>query len=189
MERQTNTKKQAGWRAVREHLESWNKPALLGLLKDLYETSGANRDFISARCTAEDVGASLESYRRRVIEPFYPARGEAKLKLGEARKAIREYRKATGHIPGTIELLLTYSEAGSEFTNEFGDIDERFYASLCSALDELADLLRSEGKEAWLHVAERMETLAENANGIGWGYGDYVQDVVGDLSHNFSTEK
>ncbi len=34
-----------------------------------------------------------------VTDPFYPARGQPKLKLGEARKAIREYRKVRGREP------------------------------------------------------------------------------------------
>ena len=38
---------------------------------------------------------------------FFPARGIGKLKLGEARKAIRDYRKATGDLSGTAELLMT----------------------------------------------------------------------------------
>ena len=37
-------------------------------------------------------------------------------------------------------ILLAYSEAGAEFTNEFGDIDERFYDSLGSAMDHLAEV-------------------------------------------------
>ena len=69
---------------------------------------------------------------------FFPARGIGKLKLGEARKAIRDYRKATGDLSGTAELLMTYVENGTRFTREFGDIDERFYSSVESALDELA---------------------------------------------------
>ena len=122
-----------------------------------------------------------------MIEPFYPARGEATLKLGEARKAIREYRKATGNIPGTIELLLTYSEAGAEFTNDFGDIDERFYVSLCSALNELADLIKSEGEEAWAVVSGRMEKLATRTARIWWGYGDHVGEVFAELCSHFSS--
>ncbi len=78
---------------------------------------------------------------------FFPARGIGKLKLGEARKAIRDYRKATGDLSGTAELLMTYVENGTRFTREFGDIDERFYSSVESALDELAALLRGPVRE------------------------------------------
>jgi hypothetical protein len=180
-------KKPGAWSAVRQNLAPWEKPALFALIKDLYDASAANRNFIQARCNAEEGGPALESYRKQVIEPFYPARGESKLKLGEARKAIREYRKATGNLPGTIELLLTYSETGAQFTNEYGDIDDRFYDSLCSALDELAALvMKVEG--AWESVSERMEKLARVTNGMGWGYGDHVNGVVDDLRNHFSND-
>ena len=69
------------------------------------------------------------------MEQFYPARGEAKLRFSEARKAINDYRKATGNLPGTTELLMTYVERGAEFTHKYGDIDQRFYNSVETALD------------------------------------------------------
>lgn len=54
--------------------------------------------------TTADVsgGAALEKYRARIINQFFPGRGFGKLKLGEARRAIRDYRKAAGDIPGTL---------------------------------------------------------------------------------------
>jgi hypothetical protein len=53
-------------------------------------------------------------------------------------------------------------------------------------LDELADLIRREGNAAWESVAERMERLAASTDDIGWGYGDHVNGVVGDLRGHFS---
>ena len=131
------TKKSSGWSAVRQQLTSWEEPALLALVKDLYEAEPGSRDFIQARCqTGESGSAILEKYRGKIVEQFYPDRGYGKLKLGEARKAIRDYRKATGSIAGTTELLMTYVENGAQFTREYGDVDERFYNSLESALAE-----------------------------------------------------
>ncbi|MDH4189063.1 MAG: hypothetical protein OEW21_02500 [Betaproteobacteria bacterium] len=66
-----------------------------------------NRDFIAARCKIEDGGAALERYRRKIIEQCFPARGEGKLNPGEARKAFRDYRRATRNVPGAAELLMT----------------------------------------------------------------------------------
>ena len=144
MQRMTMTnapKKPGGWSAVRQQLATREKPALLALLKDLYEAAGVNRDFIHARSKAGDGGGeALEKYRGKIVKQFFPARGDGKLKLAEARKAIRDYRKATGNTPGTAELLMTYVENGARFTHQYGDIDERFYSSVESALDELAAL-------------------------------------------------
>lgn len=114
-------------------------------MKDLYEANAGNRDFVEARYqTAASSIEVRQKYRAKVVEQFYPVRGYGRLKLGEARKAIREYRKVTGSIPGTAELLMTYVENGTQFTRDFGDIDERFYKSLESALSELSGLLYRE---------------------------------------------
>src|SRR5213593_883369 len=106
MKPESQTPKRAGgWSAVRRQLADWPKPALIALIKELHDASRENRDFLQARFDAENTGGdSLEKYRRRVIEQFFPQRGFGKLKLAEARKAIREYRKATGNIIGTIDL-------------------------------------------------------------------------------------
>lgn len=174
------------WTAVRKQIKGWEPGALLALVKDLYDLAPANRDFLHARAAAATGdAATFAKYRKRVIDPFYPARGEGNLKLGEARKAIREYRKATGDIPGTIELLLVFCETGAEFTNEFGDIDERFYDSLGRGLDDLCDLVKQQGREAWEAVCDRLDKLVDDTDGIGWGYADDIRYSVADLREEF----
>ncbi len=176
------TKKPGGWSAVRQHLTTWNKPALLALVKDLYEAAAVNRDFIQARCQASESGGEvLEKYRRKIVEQFFPARGFGKLKLGEARKAIRDYRKATGNLAGTAELLMTYVENGAQFTREYGDMDERFYSSVESALYDLAALLQGEARELYPQFRDRLAAVEQMTAGIGWGFHDFVSDVVGRL--------
>ena len=181
-------KTSGGWSAARQHLGTWGKPALLALVKDLYDTDAENRDFIQARCQAESGGGEvLEKYRRKIVEQFFPARGEGKLKLGEARKAIRDYRKATGNLPGTVELLMAYVENGVKFTHEYGDIDERFYSSVESALDELAALLRGEARELYPKFRDRLASVEQMTDGIGWGFHDSVAGVVGQLEEELGT--
>ena len=171
-----------GWSAVRPQLASWDKPALLALVKDLYAASAVGWDLVNARCRPAESGeAMLEKYRRKIVEQFFPARGFGKLKLGEARQAIREYRKVTGNISGTAELLMTYVENGADFTRQFGDIDERFYNSVESALNELAALLRGEARGLYARLADRLAKTEQMASGIGWGFGHCVGDVVAQL--------
>ena len=179
----TTSKKPGGWSAIRQHLATWEKPALLGLVKDLYEADAKNRDFLLARCqTEEGGGEALEKYRKKIVEQFFPSRGMmGKLKLSEARKAIRDYRKATGNIPGTAELLMSYVENGVEFTNEYGDIDERFYSSIESVLAELAALLRDKARALYPQFADRLASVEQQSDGIGWGFHDFISDVVSRL--------
>jgi len=181
-ETQKTTRKPGGWTAARQHLAIWDKPALLALVKDLYDVAAANRDFIQARCQADEGGGEvLENYRHKVEEQFFPARGEGKLKLGEARKAIRDYRKATGNLPGTAELLMTYVENGAEFTHQYGDIDERFYSSVESALDELTAMLRGGARETYPAFSERLARVVQMTRNVGWGFHDYIAGEVGQL--------
>lgn len=176
------TKKTGGWSAVRQQLATWEQPALLALVKDLYETAAVNRDFIQARCQAgESGGEALEKYRAKIVAQFFPARGFGKLKLAEARRAIRAYHKATGNLTGTAELLMTYVENGARFTREYGDIDERFYDSVESALVELAALLRGEARGMYPQFRSRLARVEQMTDGIGWGFHDFVGDVVGQL--------
>jgi hypothetical protein len=183
------TRKPGGWSELRRQLSTWDKPALLTLVKDLYEAAAGNRDFIQARCqVGESGGEILEKYRGKIVEQFYPKRGEAKLKLGEARKAITDYRKATGNVPGTAELLMTYVEKGAEFTHDYGDIDERFYNSVESVLDELATLLLREVPEVYPQVNGRLARVEQLTDGIGWGFHDYISDVVWQLEAELGDE-
>ena len=180
MDRANN--KSGGWSAVRQQLTTWEKPALLALVKDLYAASDVGRDLVNARCQpAESTEAILEKYRRKIVEQFFPARGFGKLKLGEARQAIRDYRKATGNVEGTAELLMTYVENGADFTRQFGDIDERFYNSIESALTEVAALLRGEARSMYPQLADRLAKTEQMAGDVGWGFGDFVSDAVAQL--------
>ena len=158
-------------------------------MKDLYDSSVLNRDFIQARCQGADGGGGvLEIYRSKVIGQFFSKTksGMGPLKLGEARKAIRDYRKATGNLSGTAELLMTYVENGTEFTRQYGDINERFYTSLESALGELAALLRGRAREMYPQLCGRLAKVELVARGIGWGYGDRVFEVVEYLKNALS---
>jgi hypothetical protein len=179
----------AGWAQIRPQLNDWPRSAVIALVKDLYNASIENRDFLHARFQAEaNAGEALERYRRRIVEQFYPRRGDGKLKLAEARKAIRDFRKATGNVAGTIDLMLTYVENGTTFTREFGDINEGYYNSLESVLNAMAALLCKDGPELYPRFRERIQRLDDHADHIGWGYGDYLREQVGFLENELGGE-
>lgn len=182
-------RKSTGWSQIRKELKNWPKRALTSLIKDLYEASQGNRDFLLARFQAEEnEGAALEMYRHKIVEQFFPRRGYGKLKLADARKAIRDYQKATGNVAGTIELMLTFVEAGTEFTCEFGDIDAPFYRNLGSVLNEMAQLIREDGADLYRRFRERIVRLVEYADRIGWGYGDELRGQVYLLEEELSDD-
>jgi hypothetical protein len=169
-------RKPGGWSTLRRQL------ATLG------EARAARPGERSLRSGGERGGEALEKYRHKIVEQFYPVRGEAKLKLGEARKAVRDYRKATGNLHGTAELLMTYVENGAEFTSDYGDIDEGFYSSIESALDELAALLYGDAREMYPTFSERLARVERLSGDIGWGFHEYIKDVVCQLEEELGDQ-
>ena len=93
----------------------------LGIPKELHDASPTNRDFLAARFLTDKVSSGtrspVEAFRHRIRAVFNI--DDNKLDLAGGRKTIREYLKATGDLAGTVDLMLTYVEAGTEFTNEF----------------------------------------------------------------------
>lgn len=186
----TSEKKSTGWSAIRRRLNAQSKPALLALVKDLYDASPSARDFLHARVQAETGdGTAVERYRRTIIEQFFPSRGFGMLKLAEARKAIRDYRRATDNLAGTIDLMLTYVENGTQFTREFGDMNDAFYNSLESVLREMTQLLRKEQPSLYPQFRKRIQGLEVHADHIGWGYGDALRDHVRLLETELADEQ
>jgi hypothetical protein len=174
------------WSQLKSRLKQWDSKQLIGLIQDLFSHSSGNRDFLSTRLLGEaNDPATLGPYLERIQIAFYGRRGLAPgpMNLRDGRQALQDYRAASGDLAGTLELMLTYVETGTKLTCEFGDIDEGFYDSLCSVLDELDKHLRSsEGRPLYPRLWQRLVDLAEQADGIGWGYGDYVGDVVEELA-------
>ena len=168
------------WAEIRTHLNALKKRDLVEAMKALFESSADCRAFLAARLLSKsDGGAALKSYRKKIVDQFYPDRGFGKLKLGVARKAIRDYRKAADDLSGTLELMMTFVETATEFTRDFGDINEGFYNSADSVLSELVQLLKKPGRgELYAHFRDRLQELARRADCIGWGYGDSVEDQV-----------
>ncbi|MFB3894463.1 MAG: hypothetical protein ACE15C_20880 [Phycisphaerae bacterium] len=180
------------WSQVKAQIKHWDKAQLTGLVQDLFDHSQDNRGFLAARLLRDSIGEqAIAPYLKRIESAFYRKNGwpANRLDLKDARSAIREYQRATSDPAGTLELMLAHVEIGTAFTREFGDISEAFYDSLCSSLQELKKLLVSEeGRLLYPRVKDRLAALARRADGIGWGYGDYVGDVVAELQQELDTQ-
>jgi hypothetical protein len=164
------------WAQVKSLLKSRNDVALLGLLRDLYELSEENRHFIQAKLTCDT--STLRPYLEAVEKALYPdVYRNQPVRLGEARRAIAEYKKATKDGDGTLELMLRFVECGTEFTAEFGDIDERFYSSLSSMFARVVDAVGLLPAATQRPRVERLCQVVERARAVGWGYHDEIADL------------
>src|SRR5512147_375445 len=122
------------WSNIRKRLLLLDHPELIAQIKDLYAISDENRRFLEARFAqaGDQAQVVLADYKQEIIYCFFGERGISNdlPRLRDARRLIRDYRKATKDAVGTLDLMLHYVEVGTEFTNTYGDIDEPFYNSL-----------------------------------------------------------
>lgn len=169
------------WSEVEKQIVALDKPVLLHLIKELFDASKDNQAFFATRFLDINAQAGmLEPYRKRIVDQFFPTRGFGKLGLREARKAITDYRRATKDVAGTLDLMLTYVEQGTRFTNQYGDIEESFYNSMESVLGDAAKLVIGQ-PDLYSQFRDRFIGLRRATNGIGWGHGDAVGEIVDEL--------
>lgn len=180
--------KKPTWRDVKAVLQDWERDRLIGLIQDFHKLSAANADFLYARLLDADAAQTLAPYKKRIKQAISPAQPwKQDVQLREGKKAISDYKKASGDVRGILSLMVYYIQCGNDFTLEFGDIDETFYDSLCSMLDQVKRQLLVENDHNL--AAEFIPVLEQEFQRIdgqmGWGYPDEFGEQVAELRARF----
>ena len=111
---------------------------------------------------------------KTIGDQFYPARGYGRLNLAKARKAISDFKKLVKHPIPIAELMFHYIENGIRFTNDYGDIDERFYSSMESMFASLCKYVIKNGLSDI--YKNKLNDLVNEAP-EGWGFRDSLTDT------------
>jgi hypothetical protein len=171
------SQRQPSWADVKTKLDAFDRKSLIGLIHDLYEASTANRRFLHARLLPSP--SAVEKYRRLVTQAVFPDPfSRRRVSLRDATAAITEYRRSTGDVTGTVDLMLTFIEVGTEQAADLGYGDEDYFSALENKINAVAKSWPTLPADARAKAATRLAWVQERATAIGWGYGDYVDDVV-----------
>lgn len=167
-----------GFGRMRSTLLKQQPTQLVRLIGELYRLSGENRRFLEARLG--EAPKQLHLYRQFVADCLAPdpLRKGAKVRIAAAKRAISQWERATGNAAGTAELMLTFVEQGTEFAADLGYGDEDFFSSLEGMLSRALDCLQRCTEQLRQSMRPRLIRLSELARDIGWGYGDFVNDVI-----------
>lgn len=105
-------KRRRTWSEVKARLQTFDREGLVSLVSDLYDASVANRRFLHSRFTPGS--GTVEEYRRLVADAIYPDPfSTRRVSIRDAAAAITDYQRATGDPSGTVDLMLTFVEAGT----------------------------------------------------------------------------
>ena len=180
-----------GWFDLKKNLQKTDKGELINLIRDLYRLSEENRRYLLAGCmdTKAEPGI-LEAYKEIIKNEFFPEKGYGTLRYSVAEKAIDSYYKASGDFEGKMELMFFYVENGVDFTNKYGDIDEKFYDKIGGMLEKFCTLLKTlGGRPLYPRFKKRLFDIRKKTKTIGWGFGDEVNFRVKDIVDFFDEEQ
>jgi len=179
------------WKCIAPVLAEMDEQSLRGLVHDLYKLSPENRAFLAAWIGNEDATVELlDAYKAKITSQFY-GRTKPRLNggcdLAMCRRLIKEYRRVTTaremvggfDVRGAIDLGLHFIEVGTRYVNEIGWNEEKPYTALGAVSYELADLVESKIGRRWARAfLPRVHAVADAARGIGYGYGDDLEDMA-----------
>jgi hypothetical protein len=117
----------------------------------------------------------VDKYKKMIKQEYFPARGFGDARAGVVRKILSNFKKISKSDDDLINLLIYHVEQGVKFTKDYGDIDERFYASIESSFDFAMNLVKTD--ESFQKYKERCLKIVNDSDGIGWGFHDFLADL------------
>ena len=168
---------QPSWSTVKASLATFDRAGLLGLVQDLYATNKDNQAFLHARLhLGDDV---LKPYKAAIDRWLWPdVFKNQDTSVAKAKKAITEYKKASGTTDGLAELMVFYCERASGFSCDVGLDDEAYLSALVrmfeQALKAVATLPKAQRPALWT----RLQMVRERSHDIGHGVGDDMNALL-----------
>ena len=176
----TKPKKAApSWSDVKARLAEFDRTALLGLVQDLYAASKDNQAFLHTRFGLG--GDVLDPYKATIDRWLSPnVYRNQDVSVSKAKKAIADYKKASGRPEGLAELMIFFCERAAGFAREFGYQETTYMDALVrmfqQALKQVA-ALPEEQREAML---DRLNRVSVVSNALGYGVADDMEAVLAD---------
>ncbi|GGB61219.1 hypothetical protein F3157_17005 [Virgibacillus dakarensis] len=166
---------------LKKNLKNYDQKELINVIADLYKLNDDVKDFLSVKFMGEEkIRELFERAKKEIEDEFFPEKGFGKMRLAKAKRAISDFKKLTGDLFRTIDLMLCYVEVGTEFTNTYGDIDEKFYDSMESMFHKVAKACEKD-ETLFIHFNDRLRAVVADSGGIGWGYHDSLTDIYNSL--------
>lgn len=169
-------KKKPSWSDVKSAIANFERPALIGLISDLYAYNMSNKNFLHARFS---LGSdALKPYKKIIDDALFPdVMSNDDVEIATAKKAISDYVKAVGDPKGTLELMLYFVERGASFSLDVGYGDEYFFAALERMYEKAIKLLLTLDEATIDDFYDRFEDLVTSTKPIGWGFHDTLGDI------------
>lgn len=165
------------WINVKSRLADLDHAGLLRLVQDIYAASKDNQAFLHARLSlGEEV---LKPYKEAIDRWLWPdVFKNQNTSVAKAKKAITDYKKASGTADGLAELMVFYCERASGFSCDVGLDDEAYLSALVrmfeQALKAVAALPETQRAALWT----RLQIVRDRSHDIGYCVGEDMDALL-----------
>ncbi len=159
---------------LKKQLENYSPKELIAEIGELYRRFPDVKNYYQIKLSPQSEGDIVSEYKEKIKKEFFPTRGLGRARLSIAKKPISEYKKVCFNPTSLIDLMLFYVEQGVDFSNEYGDIGEAFYASMESMFYQALNLIQETNSYDIFY--SRCRLIVNNASGTGYGFYDQIED-------------
>lgn len=160
---------------IKKHLKSLTKDEIEKEILTLIKNYKEVKEYFSIKLNEDNIDEILNKYKEKILIEFFPNRGFGSFNFTNIRKTISDFKKISTNNSQIVDLTLYAVEQGVNFTNTYGDINERFYMSIEKLYDE-ATRYMVENNLA-VEFVRRCDEIVTKASGIGWGFSDTMEDI------------
>ena len=159
------------WIDVKAKLADFDRPGLFGLVQDLYATSKDNQAFLHARLHLGE--NALKPYKAAIDRWLWPnVLWQQDTSVAKAKKAITDYKKASGTADGLVELMVFYCEQAAGFSADVALDDEGYLSALVRMFGQALSAILALPPEQRGALRARLDAVRSACDGMGYGVGD-----------------
>jgi len=159
---------------LKKYLSNESEKELRNQIVELFKISKEVKEYYLLKLIPDSEKEIMDKYKKIIENEFFPERGMKILNYSVLKKAVGDFQKISKNPIFLAELMLFYVEKGVEFTNTYGDIDERFYNNIGGMFEKVVDfIIENDCKKIF---EDRCKKIMEGSIDIGWGFGDFISD-------------
>ncbi len=173
--RARSRKSSPSWSEIKSKLTELDRAGLLGLLQDIYVASKENQAFLHARFALGDVLSPYKATIDRWLSP--DGFKNQDFSVAKAKKAVSDYKKATGDPAGLAELMVFYCERAAGFCSDVGLQDEGYFNALIGMFEQALKATHALPESNRPALLARLDTVRQTSQDFGYGVGDDMDDL------------
>lgn len=162
-------------KALIKKLDAMSREELVKIISDLFKTNKSVEARLNLMILGDEYGNMLlEKYKKQLYKIFYPTNiVRTGFSLERAQLVLSDFADICGNGRWYGDLALYFSECATDFTMNYGDIDEKFYDALGDAYHDVI-VIASEDEELYELWKDRLEYIMHEFSGFGWGMDDFI---------------